>query len=232
MAKRSGLTVLELLVALVSVAIVLAVLLHGLRVWFMNAHTAARQPTCMSNLKQIGLATLQYAQDYDDKFPNSGFAAVKIQGSPSAALTSRAEKPADAWHTELDPYIKNRQVYYCPCDEAPHKTNYAASALPGEYADSYTMNKWAVFGLKTESVTHLPEFILFAERNNEIQAGRGSYLFAPWKWDKDADAPQMAQDLALTRHSEGSNVGMADGHSKWHKPTQMIKLWESSAFQP
>ena len=94
------------------------------------------------------------------------------------------------------------------------------------------MNKWTVTGLGVGAIKKPGEFILIAERNNETQAANGSYLFAPWKWRKDADAPQIMQDLALTRHSLGSIVGMADGHSKWFAPARMKEMQESGAFRP
>ena len=208
MAKRSGLTILELLVALISVAIVLAVLFHALEAWFADGHTKSPQVSCLSNIKQIGFGAMQYAQDFDERYPNSGFVAVRIKGKPSAALASTAEKPENAWYQTLIPYIKNETALYCPSDEAKHRTMRLRSINSNEYAASYAMNEWAAFGLKTEEVKHPPEFILFAERNNEALAGDGSYLFTPWDW-------LIERDLALTRHSQGSDVAMADGHSKW-----------------
>jgi prepilin-type processing-associated H-X9-DG protein len=46
---------------------------------------------CQSNLKQVGLGMMMYAQDYDEVFP-----------------------PANKWSDVLKPYIKNERIFHCP----------------------------------------------------------------------------------------------------------------------
>ncbi|MEP6756569.1 MAG: DUF1559 domain-containing protein, partial [Chthonomonadales bacterium] len=62
---RRGFTLIELLVVIAIIAILAAILFPV----FAKAREAARKATCLSNLKQIGLATLMYVQDYDEQFP-------------------------------------------------------------------------------------------------------------------------------------------------------------------
>ena len=57
---------------------------------FAQARDKAREITCISNLKQIGLATMMYSQDYDERFP-----------------------PGD-WMDSVKPYVKNEQIFHCP----------------------------------------------------------------------------------------------------------------------
>jgi len=90
--KRKGFTLIELLVVIAIIAILAAILFPV----FAKAREKARTSSCQSNLKQIALANLMYAQDYDEKFvhyslPNTG-----------------------GWTNALSPYIKNTQVYTCP----------------------------------------------------------------------------------------------------------------------
>src|ERR1700752_5232231 len=65
MKQRYGFTLIELLVVVAIIAILAAILFPV----FAQAREKARQATCVSNLKQIGTATMMYAQDYDERFP-------------------------------------------------------------------------------------------------------------------------------------------------------------------
>jgi prepilin-type N-terminal cleavage/methylation domain-containing protein/prepilin-type processing-associated H-X9-DG protein len=63
--KRRGFTLIELLVVIAIIAILAAILFPV----FAQAREQARSTSCLSNNKQIGLATKMYAQDYDENFP-------------------------------------------------------------------------------------------------------------------------------------------------------------------
>src|SRR5438093_1303615 len=63
--SRRAFTLIELLVVIAIIAILAAILFPV----FARARSQARKATCASNLKQIGLAFLMYAQDYDETFP-------------------------------------------------------------------------------------------------------------------------------------------------------------------
>ena len=65
MRKNRGFTLIELLVVIAIIAILAAILFPV----FARAREAARKATCLSNLKQIALAAIMYAQDYDEVFP-------------------------------------------------------------------------------------------------------------------------------------------------------------------
>src|SRR5258708_16273894 len=63
--SRRGFTLIELLVVIAIIAILAAILFPV----FARAREAARKTTCLSNLKNIGLAHLMYVQAYDETFP-------------------------------------------------------------------------------------------------------------------------------------------------------------------
>jgi len=63
--RKKGFTLIELLVVIAIIAILAAILFPV----FAQAREKARQTSCASNLSQIGLATEQYLQDYDEMYP-------------------------------------------------------------------------------------------------------------------------------------------------------------------
>src|SRR5437660_1778673 len=66
--QRRAFTLIELLVVIAIIAILAAILFPV----FAQAREKARQATCQSNLRQIGMAVQMYAQDFDETMPTSG----------------------------------------------------------------------------------------------------------------------------------------------------------------
>jgi len=85
---KSGFTLIELLVVIAIIAILSAILFPV----FAKVREKARQTTCASNEKQIGLGILQYVQDYDETYP-----LVQFKGTT----------PSIEWPVVVQPYIKN-----------------------------------------------------------------------------------------------------------------------------
>jgi prepilin-type N-terminal cleavage/methylation domain-containing protein len=94
---RKGFTLIELLVVIAIVAILAAIIFPV----FSRARENARKNTCISNLRQLGLALHMYAQDWDERFPID-----KWTGNSDERL----------WRLVLPiyPYVKNRGIFYCP----------------------------------------------------------------------------------------------------------------------
>src|SRR5471032_3250205 len=99
---KRGFTLIELLVVIAIIAILAAILFPV----FARARENARRASCQSNLKQIGLGTLQYCQDYDERYPNWGCRnALGGAGSDTVGVDEK-----------LQPYLKSYQVLICPSD--------------------------------------------------------------------------------------------------------------------
>ncbi|MBC7807537.1 MAG: prepilin-type N-terminal cleavage/methylation domain-containing protein, partial [Akkermansiaceae bacterium] len=64
---KSGFTLIELLVVIAIIAILAAILFPV----FAQAREKARQISCLSNQKQIGIAMMMYVQDYDETYPTT-----------------------------------------------------------------------------------------------------------------------------------------------------------------
>jgi len=121
--KRTGFTLIELLVVIAIIAILAAILFPV----FAQVREKARQITCVSNLKQIGLGILQYNEDYDEHFP-------MVDYIPAGGNELR-------WYQAVGPYIKNGSTYgdgyydgaggiwTCPDLSVPQPGNYGANWL-------------------------------------------------------------------------------------------------------
>jgi len=77
--RRKGFTLIELLVVIAIIAILAAILFPV----FAKAREKARQASCQSNLKQITLAFLMYASDYDEAYPIFNWGNRPCGGNPS-----------------------------------------------------------------------------------------------------------------------------------------------------
>lgn len=131
--KRNGFTLIELLVVIAIIAILAAILFPV----FAQAREKAKQASCLSNMKQIGLAMKLYADDYDGDFPNGCYTGGDLDGDGKldGPLSFPRNWGVDHLATEaqnldwgcygyrfyrflmniqLKPYIKTRTIFYCP----------------------------------------------------------------------------------------------------------------------
>ena len=104
-ANREGFTLIELLVVIAILSLLAAILFPV----FSSAREKARQSTCTSNEKQLGLAILQYTQDYDERIPIEQVGNYLV------------------WAGPIYPYVKSTGVYRCPDDTS------APASVPNVY---------------------------------------------------------------------------------------------------
>lgn len=112
--RRKAFTLIELLVVIAIIAILAAILFPV----FARAKKAAKQTTCISNLKQIGTSITLYMADYDDIFPHAVDPIDKVQPQiwdPFPEFKARIPNMPDL-HEAVQPYLKNKGVFTCPAD--------------------------------------------------------------------------------------------------------------------
>ncbi|MCC6036645.1 MAG: DUF1559 domain-containing protein [Armatimonadetes bacterium] len=100
---RKGFTLIELLVVIAIIAILAAILFPV----FSQAREKARQASCLSNTRNLGMAMTQYTQDWDERF----FA----QPPPCDYLIPyELARLLHPWYVAIYPYMRNKQVLFCP----------------------------------------------------------------------------------------------------------------------
>ncbi|HAZ64318.1 MAG TPA: hypothetical protein DCZ72_12015 [Armatimonadetes bacterium] len=224
--QKRGFTLIELLVVIAIIAILAAILFPV----FAKAREKARQTSCLSNMKQQGLAFMQYMQDYDGMVVYNWW----------------------EWHVDLEPYIKSGQIFACPssghAQPAPVQfTNYGFSdgssrtgtfwsntrpygATWPEIYGHYGKNEEALGnfgggwggGLASDASVQEPaniiligEVIAFGE-DTDGDWRVGTFQNRPY-FEVGGTTWNELWNQVAGRHTDGSNVLFFDGHAKWHK---------------
>ncbi|MDX1931467.1 MAG: prepilin-type N-terminal cleavage/methylation domain-containing protein [Capsulimonadales bacterium] len=112
-ARRTGFTLIELLVVIAIIAILAAILFPV----FAQARQKARQATALSNMKQIALAALMYAQDNDETYP------LTMETDQTHIPTTIGHWAIQNYQAAIEPYIRmgrgignKRNVWFDPSD--------------------------------------------------------------------------------------------------------------------
>ncbi|NUQ00416.1 MAG: DUF1559 domain-containing protein [Armatimonadetes bacterium] len=219
MRRSSAFTLIELLVVIAIIAILAAILFPV----FAKAREKARQSSCSSNVKQIGVACMQYVQDYDENYPASLIGASGGQGP-----VTRSGQFTTFWNNEdlVFPYVKNVQVFWCP-----------SMRSTVSYTWNYGFNSRLCPDLRAGG-TPIAMARVQAPANVFMVFDSGSYMIT----DPHLDGPtgdfwyfpgtavgrnpaslspplvgEAARDFVSGRHNEGCNIAYADGHVKWMK---------------
>jgi prepilin-type N-terminal cleavage/methylation domain-containing protein/prepilin-type processing-associated H-X9-DG protein len=141
--KRSGFTLIELLVVIAIIAILAAILFPV----FAQARDRARAASCLSNLKQMGTAWMMYAQDYDERFPQSN-PAVSTDSTTNAhdCRTMKDRGNYGGWIGNLlMPYTKNSTIFQCPSNPTLNTVNYnTGCAGSGNNDAEFARTRWGI----------------------------------------------------------------------------------------
>src|ERR1700678_2698978 len=111
MKVKTAFTLIELLVVIAIIAILAAILFPV----FAKVREKARQISCASDLKQIGLATLMYVQDYDESYPCGEYQAA-----------GAGNNIGEGWAGQIWPYVKATAALKCPDDPTTPPTGQVA----------------------------------------------------------------------------------------------------------
>jgi len=215
-----------LLVVIAIIAILAAILFPV----FAQARESARQSSCLSNTKQVGLGILQYVQDYDEKFP---IWCYYINGDPNiwsgmfgnTAPYGGADKPWGPWKNRhvgwdkaVQPYIKNTQIFHCPSQGDGADTSAAQSGHGDDdqgptgavnYALNGHISKRDQNGDNTLAQIRFPAvFVLLAESSKGSSTGEttSEVNWMEWGWN-GGHVHQLNGDGSADSGWDGNDAG-------------------------
>ena len=198
--RTRGFTLIELLVVIAIIAILAAILFPV----FARAREKARQASCLSNLKQLGLATLMYTQDNDETLP--------AEGGPTSAFD---------WPMPLVPYMKNAGIVVCPSAPAGSCTHMYVSGQPC----CYGYNCPYMNCVSLASIQDVAGTIMIADSNGDNRVGPDVAL------QKIRQPGVSCYHQLVARHNDMVNIAFADGHSKAMK-LSTIEANDTAWFNP
>jgi prepilin-type N-terminal cleavage/methylation domain-containing protein/prepilin-type processing-associated H-X9-DG protein len=209
--RRAGFTLIELLVVIAIIAILAAILFPV----FAKAREKAQQTSCLSNVKQLTLAVLMYAQDYDDTLPMGAWDLSR-------------------WYLDIEPYTKNTQILACPTTS--YDRGYGVNANICWWGGAANLSD-----VKAPSDTALlcdaAQFDSACVTGNDYpltwmdcaQGATDWQVVFPTGFTDDSTEAYGGDDQwgnysrrPCPRHSDGVNVGYLDGHAKWSGITQLL----------
>jgi prepilin-type N-terminal cleavage/methylation domain-containing protein/prepilin-type processing-associated H-X9-DG protein len=218
MRRLKGFTLIELLVVIAIIAILLAILMPALQ----RAKEHGQRAVCLSNVKQLTLAWIMYADENDDKIVNASTffsrrgepAWIGAQWQFNGTEKERREHLKDGI---LYQYCENVDIYRCPTGIRGEVLTYAiVDALNG--ATSIPGTKDVMIKRRNQIRRPGERFVFIDE--GEISPDSWTVFYDRESW---WDAPTI-------RHGDGTNFSFVDGHSdywKWRDP-RTVKLAEGT----
>lgn len=229
--KRAGFTLIELLVVIAIIAILAAILFPV----FAQARDKARQTTCLSNIKQLTLAVMQYSQDYDETLLYRPTGSLICPWQYICQPGPRIRWYLDWWDVVL-PYTKNALIYHCPSAARINSSllqNYGLVNVAIGY--NLSVSGAATMLVRTPAVNGINPGVTLAEVTrpaDTIMLGEAGRVWnrlataAPFASTNNA-SPSLSWGITNNSGSEwgpqmfhggGANLGFLDGHSKWMRP--------------
>jgi prepilin-type N-terminal cleavage/methylation domain-containing protein/prepilin-type processing-associated H-X9-DG protein len=221
--RQRGFTLIELLVVIAIIAILAAILFPV----FAQAREMARQTMCLSNVRQLGMGYMLYAQDNDETL----FQTVTERTAPDTTL---AEATLYSYQPKIAPYVKNTGIFKCP-SALPWPPPVAGAWYDSDYGNNHNEENLPTAQEQAWYIAN-PDFgfnettplSTFAEPANFILIGdagrtdgtpsRGGMYPQPWSFNV------TTQSRLIARHQGGVNIAYADGHAKWTTPE---RTWRS-----
>ena len=231
--RLSAFTLIELLVVIAIIAILAAILFPV----FSQAKAAAKSIACLSNTKEIGLATQIYVGDYDSYYPQSKSTDANpqiddydgsIENPDNGSIFAKILPYTGHGGSTSEDVMYQQKLFMCPSDPNPFDISCPDIInIGGPHVISYLINGYFVWGLNESSVGYPASVIEYGERRSVTVNNNPAYcddIYHPWfnylnpnlnnanGVDNEMDPTIGA--LSTTRHTTGANYTFAEGHAK------------------
>ena len=221
--SRIGFTLIELLVVIAIIAILAAILFPV----FAKAKAKAQQTTCLSNIKELALAVLMYASDYDDTAPLAAYA-----GHWSTKWHNGTTYSTLRWAGQIYPYVNNLGIYYCPSvpnyfDTPP--CSYLGNGVIFWYMTEKQLGEVVLTsgtGVQMGHIDAPANIIMLCE---QYYGGFFSHIcLTPQPYSGTTFTGysnrrgSQASDLKTDVHNDGSNYAYCAGHAKWQRAASVL----------
>jgi prepilin-type N-terminal cleavage/methylation domain-containing protein/prepilin-type processing-associated H-X9-DG protein len=202
--RKNAFTLIELLVVIAVIAILMAILMPALS----RAREQGKRISCLSNVKQLTMAWIMYADANDDKVPyaNTGLSYAWVV-YPGANAT-KEEYLDGIYSGTLYKYCPDVKLYRCPTGERGELVTYALPDSLNGYNGIPGTEKLMVY--RRSQIKRPSERIVY------LDEGR----LSPNSWTLHYQEERW-WDQVTARHGDGTNFSFADAHGeywKWKDP--------------
>jgi prepilin-type N-terminal cleavage/methylation domain-containing protein/prepilin-type processing-associated H-X9-DG protein len=207
--RQRGFTLIELLVVIAIIAILAAILFPV----FAKAREKARQASCLSNVKQLGLSVLSYVQDNDELMP---FGRTYTNGTVTCRVYP-GTLTLGQWFEAVQPYVMNAQIFRCPsmaADWIGYSYNIHLGYLgnyPGRTGPMYQGLSLAQIPMPAETGMLVDRRVAYQDQVRLCCEAQGGWFY----YDPATNLNRSDWPWARNPHNEGSNICFVDGHAKW-----------------
>ncbi len=186
---RKGFTMIELLVVIAIIAILMALLFPV----FAKAREAAKKTECLSNLRQLVLATQMYTGDWNEQMPPF---AVNI-------WENGVEIDRHLWPEQMYEYVQDPGITTCPSELYGFKYSYAVNSR--------------IFNRGTSYVRVPSKCVMYWDHQRASTTPVADEFFVPeptWCWNDP--------NSTFVRHGKGLNMAFCDGHVRWFRAEPIL----------